>query len=70
MCFTLAIEMEVIDSCAKSNGACDQECRDSPSGPICSCLHGYILQLDGNSCRGTLILLAQLNCMALQIGYN
>ncbi len=46
--------MEVIDSCATSNGGCDHICRHGVGGPVCSCHRGYQLQADGRSCEGRL----------------
>ena len=46
--------MEVIDSCATSNGGCDHICRHGVGGPVCSCHRGYQLQADGRSCEGML----------------
>jgi len=44
--------MEVIDSCAVNNGGCDQLCTHGPTGPLCSCHHGYVLMSDATSCQG------------------
>ena len=44
--------MQVIDSCATSNGGCDHLCRHGVGGPVCSCHQGYQLQADGRSCEG------------------
>ena len=44
--------MEVIDSCATSNGGCDHVCRHGVGGPVCACHRGYQLQADGRSCEG------------------
>ena len=49
---TIGIEMEVIDSCATSNGGCDHVCRHGVGGPVCACHRGYQLQADGRSCEG------------------
>lgn len=46
--------MEVVNSCVDSNGGCDQICKHSPKGPVCSCQHGYRLQSDGKTCEGVI----------------
>ncbi|KAL8565418.1 hypothetical protein ACOMHN_029111 [Nucella lapillus] len=37
-------------SCGVRNGGCEKKCRNTPSGPVCSCPAGYRLQHDGASC--------------------
>ncbi|KAK8777062.1 hypothetical protein V5799_029593 [Amblyomma americanum] len=36
--------------CATANGGCAHICRESPSGPLCSCRPGYRLNSDRKSC--------------------
>jgi len=49
--------MEVIDSCAKSNGGCEQVCRQGDTGTTaCSCHSGYTLRPDGKSCEGVVLI--------------
>ncbi|KAG7265975.1 hypothetical protein CRUP_022680, partial [Coryphaenoides rupestris] len=44
------IEMEIVNSCEKDNGGCSHGCEHTTSGPLCSCNHGYHLDLDGKTC--------------------
>ena len=48
--------MEVIDSCANSNGGCEHVCHQSSNRTLCSCYDGYTLKLDEKSCEGCLLL--------------
>jgi len=38
-------------SCTASNNPCSQKCFPSPSGPVCSCNSGYILDKDKRTCE-------------------
>jgi len=45
-----------LDSCAENNGGCHHECQHSPSGPVCTCHHGFRLLSDQKSCEGSFIV--------------
>ncbi|XP_066959442.1 multiple epidermal growth factor-like domains protein 6 isoform X2 [Macrobrachium rosenbergii] len=46
-------ETELAVSCQEGNGGCQHICYDDPEGSACSCLPGYVLDLDGKSCQST-----------------
>jgi len=48
----VGIEMEIVNSCEKENGGCSHGCEHTTSGPLCSCNHGYHLDLDRKTCVG------------------
>ena len=39
-----------LDECSKNNGGCHHICVNRPTGPICKCNQGYVLQ--GGVCYG------------------
>ena len=41
-----------INECASSNGGCDQTCTDNVGSFQCSCLPGFRLAIDQQSCTG------------------
>ncbi|XP_021119430.1 signal peptide, CUB and EGF-like domain-containing protein 2 isoform X6 [Heterocephalus glaber] len=41
----------LMETCAVNNGGCDRTCKDTSTGVHCSCPVGFILQLDGKTCK-------------------
>ncbi|XP_074855022.1 signal peptide, CUB and EGF-like domain-containing protein 2 isoform X4 [Carettochelys insculpta] len=41
----------IMETCAVNNGGCDRTCKDTSTGVHCSCPVGFMLQLDGKTCR-------------------
>ena len=43
-----------INECMANNGGCDHHCENCPGSHRCSCLYGYSLGSDEQSCTGEL----------------
>ncbi|XP_065058058.1 signal peptide, CUB and EGF-like domain-containing protein 2 [Rhopilema esculentum] len=39
------------DHCKQNNGGCAQTCTSRPSGPVCSCNSGFVLDKDNKTCN-------------------
>ena len=41
-----------VDECEQGTSACDSLCQNTIGSYRCACLSGYVLNMDGKTCRG------------------
>lgn len=46
-----AVFLTDLDECAKNNGGCQHECRNTLGSYVCSCHNGYALHENGHDCK-------------------
>ena len=44
-----------INECASNNGNCSQICSNTVGSYMCSCMTGYVLDVDGTTCNGEML---------------